>query len=677
MKKTIFFSLVIGVLSSFLFLKKEESMFLKIQDSEGTYVSFERTTNSLASNRKKSGEWEKIIFKYNNDSSFELLNSESEFVYLDSLNQLRFINPNNRYPEQFKLEYVSESGFVLQTSNNLWIRKNWEDKLVADSKNKNQAEVFYKKRSEKIILFSTTQLITFYLSITLLFSSIIMFYYKYSWKYYLPFIVFGSVVLRIFIASLSNYLGLWDEQFHALVAKNMMDNPIKPMLYKDQVLHPGNLSWIGCNVWLHKQPLFLWQIALSLKIFGINTLAVRIPSILMSGFISVFVFRIGTISISERVGFISALLFSCSYYSLELLTGNEATDHNDIAFLFYVSASIWAFFEYIKAPNQKRKLLFLLLIGLFSGCAVLVKWLTGLLVYSGWFIALVWHKKSRNSLASYSHFFVSLLISFLVFIPWQIYISSTFPIESAYEYSLNTAHFFTEIEGHSGNYNFHFNITNSVYGLNFFVILLSFIIMLFKIKKTNLRIATGVYFTIVYLFFTLAATKMTAFTFCISFLVFLSIGSLIDSIFSYLVVNENLKKHRIVKLIYFVSILCFSSVYLSRFEQIRKDHTLFEKDEFSELYNRKKEGEIIISLDRGLSNPENIILFNCREFDYPQVMFFNDFYAAYSQVPTEETLKSVLDKGFTAAILDDGNLPDYINQRKNVLILEKGYSNHP
>jgi 4-amino-4-deoxy-L-arabinose transferase len=56
-----------------------------------------------------------------------------------------------------------------------------------------------------------------------------------------------------------------------------------------------------------------------------------------------------------------------AYYPLELVAGRYSTDHNDLSFLFYVTASIWAWFEYQHTQNKY----YLVLIGLFSGCAVL------------------------------------------------------------------------------------------------------------------------------------------------------------------------------------------------------------------------------------------------------------------------------------------------------------------
>ena len=237
----------------------------------------------------------------------------------------------------------------------------------------------------------------------------------------------GSLGLGFFIANLVHFLTIWDEQYHALVAKNMLKNPFRPTLYSNPLLEYDYHNWTGNYIWLHKQPLFLWQIALSLKIFGINELAVRIPSILLHAITSILVYRIGKIVHSGTVGFYGALFFTVAWYPLELISGRVGTDHNDVAFLFYVTASFFAWFEY----KNSQKSYWLIFIGVFSGCAVLVKWLVGLLIYAVWAISLGANdKKNWFRIKEYYPLFISFLISLAVIIPWQVYILIKYPLEA-------------------------------------------------------------------------------------------------------------------------------------------------------------------------------------------------------------------------------------------------------
>ena len=151
------------------------------------------------------------------------------------------------------------------------------------------------------------------------------------------FLVLGSAVLRIFMAHLDPFLNMWDEQYHALVAKNLTLNPFVPTLYNPPMLNENSLSWVGSHIWLHKQPLFLWQIALCIKILGASVYAIRVPAIIMSSILTIIVFRVGKILVNENCGYYSALFFAVNPFILELVSGYVFTEHNDIAFLFYVT----------------------------------------------------------------------------------------------------------------------------------------------------------------------------------------------------------------------------------------------------------------------------------------------------------------------------------------------------
>src|SRR5690606_28721971 len=85
----------------------------------------------------------------------------------------------------------------------------------------------------------------------------------------------------------------WDERFHALVARNMMDEPFRPMLKTSALLpHEDYTAWCCNHIWLHKQPLFMWQMALSMKVFGVSEPALRLPSVIMGALMILLLYRI-------------------------------------------------------------------------------------------------------------------------------------------------------------------------------------------------------------------------------------------------------------------------------------------------------------------------------------------------------------------------------------------------
>ncbi len=85
-----------------------------------------------------------------------------------------------------------------------------------------------------------------------------------------------------FAISLDPFLHAWDERYHALVAKSLAADLRRPLLYTEALLPYSISDWTANHVWLHKPPLFLWQIAASLKIFGAEPWAVRLPSALLT-----------------------------------------------------------------------------------------------------------------------------------------------------------------------------------------------------------------------------------------------------------------------------------------------------------------------------------------------------------------------------------------------------------
>ena len=62
----------------------------------------------------------------------------------------------------------------------------------------------------------------------------------------------------------------WDERFHVLVAKNLLDHPLTPTLYRVPALDYDARDWTANHVWLHKPPGALWLMAGSMGIFGVH-----------------------------------------------------------------------------------------------------------------------------------------------------------------------------------------------------------------------------------------------------------------------------------------------------------------------------------------------------------------------------------------------------------------------
>ena len=232
--------------------------------------------------------------------------------------------------------------------------------------------------------------------------------FKSKYNIYILILLIAGFLLRLWMILLDPFLHNWDEHFHALVAKNLSINFALPILLNNPLEGYKIEAWNDNYIWLHKQPLFLWQIALAIKAFGATVFSVRFPSLLMTSISLLIIYRLAFLVTQDRkTSLIALILATFSNFQLNLISGRIPTDHNDIAFGFYILLSIWTFVEYLKS----KKIYWALLSGVFAGSAILIKWLIGLLVYSSWGIISLFYiiKKKNYSL------FIHLILSFILF----------------------------------------------------------------------------------------------------------------------------------------------------------------------------------------------------------------------------------------------------------------------
>ena len=483
-------------------------------------------------------------------------------------------------------------------------------------------------------------------------------------NYAMLFLFIGGFIARFLLVGFDNFFHPWDEQYHALVSKNMAENNFIPMLFKNTPLPYDPNNWSSNHIWLHKQPMFLWQIALSIKIFGNSVIAVRLPSVIMSSLLILIVFRLGKIIINEQVGYISSLLYAVCSYLLDFNTGIYCTDHNDIAFMFYITLSIWAFTEY-KICN---KLNYVWLIGLFAGFAILNKWTVGLLVFSGWGVSIFFVSGVKNKLKEIKNILKAFSICLLICIPWQAYILYNFPKESIYEYIFSSKHLFEVIENHSGDYWYYFHQAIIQYGIiAAYLLPVAMGILFYDIKNKAIKISYIVYVVVVYLFFTIAKTKMPAFCLIISPILFLALGNIAYRLINY-AQHINIQK-RLIRSLEFLLLVIISLISMD-FETIQRNHTEWINND-SEAFMRKSKIRIS-ELGKSLSEKydiNNAIFFNCHETDNIPFMFFSS-YTAYDKMPTIKECQELKSKGYKILIIDNySGIPNYLKNDPEIVII--------
>lgn len=502
----------------------------------------------------------------------------------------------------------------------------------------------------------------FICSVLLILLSIISFQIKKD-KLAISFLFIGSLILGFFIAKLDPFINLWDEQFHALVAKNLISHPLKPILIEEPVFDFNSWHWSYLNVWLHKQPLFLWQMAISIKIFGLNEIGIRFPSILMHALMIFFIFRMGEIFISKKTGYYAALFFTCCYFPLEYITGFYATDHNDISFFFYAFASIWALTEYYNS----KKTIYLVIIGVFAGAAILCKWLIGLLVYAVWAILIFCNRKQNNLFKEILNLVKSLLICAVLFLPWQIYMYLNYPNEYLSSMTFNSRHISEALEGHGGGYFYYYEALYEQFGEGALIppaIIISLISMIFFLKNRDHKIILISSTAILYLFFTFVKTKMYGYVFVTFPFFIIGIAFVFDRFIEK--INSYIKTPLLKG---FITIIMTFTLLIFFFNsgKIYKHHSDHEYGRYRSRLIDVREKQLFLSLKEHFGN-KKCLIFNCKtslQSHILAILYTN--YPSFHYILNQEQIAKAKKENFILISIDDGELPDHVIKDNSIV----------
>ena len=149
----------------------------------------------------------------------------------------------------------------------------------------------------------------------------------------------AGLVLRMY-AGCDLFLHTWDERYHALVAKHLIQHPLLPTLYDRPLLPYDYRDWRSNHVWLHKPPLALWMMAGSMRLLGVDEIAMRLPSLMLSALAILLTYVAGAHFAGRRVGLLAAGFHAINGYLLQLPGGRVAVDHVDNALVFFAELAI-------------------------------------------------------------------------------------------------------------------------------------------------------------------------------------------------------------------------------------------------------------------------------------------------------------------------------------------------
>ncbi|MBC7885374.1 MAG: glycosyltransferase family 39 protein [Saprospiraceae bacterium] len=310
------------------------------------------------------------------------------------------------------------------------------------------------------------------LAVTFLILCSLYFYIKANITWSLITILVLGFGLRVY-GSLESSLHEWDERFHALVAKNLMDDPLKPVLISDGLLNLDYTNWSMCHVWLAKPPLAFWMMALSMKVLGVNEYGLRFPSLIFSILSIYLTFLIGKKLYNEKIGLVAAFLYAINGLLYEINIGLMSGDHVDTLFHLLFQLSVLLVIKYTKVPKTK----YLVLIGVLSGLAFLCKWIMSLFILLVCFSYLIFVlKKIRETIngACIIGFFFVLTLS-----PWLLLIWTKFPVESKWMIGQIFTPIGSVIQAHDGAWYYYLesiriNVNEFIYLPLIFLIFVSF-----------------------------------------------------------------------------------------------------------------------------------------------------------------------------------------------------------
>ena len=476
--------------------------------------------------------------------------------------------------------------------------------------------------------------------------------YFYSWRFQKQGLYKQAITLMILsglglyaYVSADFFLHYWDERYHALVAKNLINHPLIPSLYENPVLPYDYRNWSANHIWLHKQPLSLWAMAGSMWLFGINEIALRLPSIILVSTAIYLVFSVGSYLFNQKTGYLAAFLFSINGLVIELMAGRRATDHVDIFFMFFILLSIFLSIQYIKKENT----IFSFLVGISIGLAILSKWLPALIVLPIWLL-LVWDSEKFNVKTITVQFVIILITLTAIFLPWQLYIFTVFPQEALWESNYNIKHLYEVVEGHSSSIFYFLNRIRINYGEYIYLPLVWFAWKTLKDIKNKKRLAVLIWFFIPFLFFSMVKTKMQA------YLLFTAPALFFMTAEFFFAVADHKKEHQLKWVFTLILALIILLPIRYSIEKIRP----FE--------SRDRNPQWVMDLrELNKKNIEKGILFN---YDHPiEAMFYTDL-VVYPGIPEKEKISDLSRQGYTIIVNDDGEIPNDIKVMRELSTVE-------
>lgn len=265
----------------------------------------------------------------------------------------------------------------------------------------------------------------------------------------------------------SPFITLWDESIQANIVKNLASDPRVPRLHSSPTVAslPGDpqvpdsalasgarqspdvgtdyRDWTNNTIWLHK-PLLPFYISAGLyRLLGQSVLSLRLSGAIFAWLTALLLFLIGHRFFNSLTGLAAAAIFILPPYTMQLVHGTEFAGFPDLALTFFLSIALYLLLQW----NRTGSTAALCWMGLFIGLAWMCK--GGLALAP--FVVLLLLAALKRQTGNIPPVLLSLAIFGLVILPYKLYWSAHFPLQSGYEGHQQLSHLRIPVEGHSGS----------------------------------------------------------------------------------------------------------------------------------------------------------------------------------------------------------------------------------
>jgi len=343
-------------------------------------------------------------------------------------------------------------------------------------------------------------------------------------------LLLAALALRINLAA-HWYLGKWDERYHAVVARHLMDHPLEPTLFEHPLNEVPPDRWLESHVWLTHPALAMQLMALSMSVLGVDEVAMRVPSVALSTLAVLLTFLLGRRLLGPSGGLVAAGFHAWHESSALWAGGLRSADHVDKLMGFLVElgvlVALWAADK--NEPPHPSRWGRAALVGAITGLAFLTKEAAALVCPAVFFFALLSSLVRQGNPRSFRRWSsvvalptLACGVAALVVLPWYLHLARAFPPEFAWLRGRSLHYFLEPVDKHSGSWTWYLRNLTYDYGWLAPVPLLAFVGHAFWRRREWLPVVG--WFLLTYVVYSLAATKMRGYVLPAAPVVFVSYG---------------------------------------------------------------------------------------------------------------------------------------------------------